>query len=166
MAYSEERKASVIAKMLPPHNIPLQQLSQEERISKGTLSRWRAAARAQGKLMPDGGADPEGWTARDKFAAVIETAAMNEADLSEYCRQRGLYPERLRVWRAACERANDWERAAAREVARETKDDRKRIRDLERELARKEKALAETAALMVLRKKADAIWGRKGGEDE
>ncbi len=90
----------------------------------------------QGKLMPDGGADPEGWTARDKFAAVIETAAMNEAELSEYCRQRGLYPEQLRVWRAACERANDWERAAARELARETKDDRNRIRDLERELAR------------------------------
>ena len=71
MAYSEERKASVIAKMLPPHNMPLRQLSQEERISKGTLSRWRAEARAQGKLLPDGDADPEGWTARDKFAAVI-----------------------------------------------------------------------------------------------
>lgn len=166
MAYSKERKASVIKKMLPPHNIPLRQLSQEEGISRGTLSQWRSEARAQGKLMPDGDADPEGWTARDKFAAVIETVAMNEVDLSEYCRQRGLYPEQLRVWRAACERANDWERAAAREVARETKEDRKRIQDLERELARKEKALAETAALMVLRKKADAIWGRKGGEDE
>ena len=91
---------------------------------------------------------------------------MNEADLSEYCRQRGLYPEQIRVWREACERANDWERAAARELARETKDDRNRIQDLERELARKEKALAETAALMVLRKKADAIWGPREGEDE
>jgi transposase-like protein len=166
VAYSNERKASVIGKMLPPHNIPLQRLSQEEGISIGTLSRWRAEARARGKLLPDGQAGPEGWTARDKFAAVIETAAMNEVELSEYCRSRGLYPEQIRVWREACERANDWDRAASRQIARETKDDKKRIRDLERELARKEKALAEAAALMVLRKKADAIWGPREGGDE
>ena len=49
---------------------------------------------------------------------------------------------------------------------RETKDNKKRIQQLERELARKEKALAEAAALMILRKKAEAIWGPRGGEDE
>jgi hypothetical protein len=165
VAYSKERKASVVAKMLPPHNMPLQRLSQEEGISIGTLSRWRAEARARGQLLPDGQAGPEGWTARDKFAAVIETAAMNEVELSEYCRRRGLYPEQIRVWREACERANDWDRAASRQIARETKDAQRRIRDLERDLTRKEKALAEAAALMVLRKKADAIWGRNEGED-
>ena len=89
---------------------------------------------------------------------------MNEADLGGYCRRRGLYPEQLRVWREACERANDWERAAARRITRETKDARTRIQQLERELARKEKALAEAAALMILRKKAEAIWGQ-GDED-
>ena len=52
-------------------NMPLRQLSQEEGLSRGTLSRWRAEARAEGKLLPDGDADPEGWNARDKFAAVI-----------------------------------------------------------------------------------------------
>lgn len=91
---------------------------------------------------------------------------MNEVQLSEYCRQRGLYPEQLRAWRAACEQANDWDRAASRLVSRETKDGKKRIQQLERELVRKEKALAEAAALMILRKKADAIWGHKEGEDE
>ena len=90
---------------------------------------------------------------------------MNEVDLGEYCRRRGLYAEQLRVWREACERANDWERAATSRITRETKDDKKRIQQLERELARKEKALAEAAALMILRKKAEAIWGR-GSEDE
>ncbi len=62
--------------------------------------------------------------------------------------------------------ANDWDRAASARIARETRDDRKRIKDLERELARKEKALAEAAALLVLRKKAAAIWGPADGEDE
>jgi hypothetical protein len=125
-----------------------------------------AAYRAKGKLLPDSNSGPEGWTARDKFAAVVESAAMNESELGEYCRQRWLYPEQLRVWREACERANDWEKAASTRIARETKDDKKRIRELERELARKEKALAETAALMVLRKKAEAIWGPAEGEAE
>ncbi len=91
---------------------------------------------------------------------------MNETELSEYCRRRGLYREQLSAWRAACERANDWDRSAARQIARETKDDRKRIQQLERELMRKEKALAEAAALTILRKKADAIWGPSQGGDE
>ncbi len=157
VAYSLERKAAVLAKMLPPSNVPLQQLSQEEGISKSTLCLWWAEARAKGKLLPDSNTGPEGWTARDKFAAVVETAAMNEVELGEYCRQRGLYPALLRAWREACERANDWEKAASNWILRETKDDKKRIRELERELARKEKALAETAALMVLRKKVSVL---------
>lgn len=105
MAYSTERKASVVAKMLPPHNQSLKRLSAEEGISVGTLSRWRAEARARGQLLPDGQSGPEGWTSEDKLAAVIETAVLNEAELSEYCRQRGLYPEQVRVWREACGRA-------------------------------------------------------------
>lgn len=164
MAHSPERKAAVLTKLLPPHNISLRQLSQEVGISRATLSKWRAEARMKGQLLPDAKAGPEGWSSRDKHAAVIETASLNAADLAEYCRRRGLYPEQLRVWREACERANDWERAAQTRIARETKDDKKRIRELERELSRKEKALAETAALLTLRKKAAAIWGE--GEDE
>lgn len=165
MAYSPERKAAVLTKMLPPNNMPLGQLAKEEGISEATLAKWRAEARAKGRLLPDANASPEGWTSRDKLAAVIETASMNAADLGEYCRRRGVYPEQLSVWREACERANDWERAATSRITRETKDDKKRIKELERDLARKEKALAEAAALMILRKKAEAIWGR-GGEDE
>ena len=165
MAYSPERKAAVLTKMLPPDNMALRRLSQAEGISQATLTKWRAEARAKGRFLPDAHAGPEGWTSRDKLAAVIETASMNEADLGEYCRRRGVYPEQLRVWREACERANDWERAATSRITRETRDDKKRIKDLERDLARKEKALAEAAALIILRKKAEAIWGR-GGEDE
>lgn len=76
--------------MLPPHNIAIRQLSRAEGISEGTLHKWRAEARCKGQLLPDADAGPEGWTSRDKFAAVLETAALNEADLAEYCRKRGL----------------------------------------------------------------------------
>jgi len=165
LAYSAERKAAVLTKMLPPTNMPLRRLSQEEGISQATLAKWRAEARAKGQFLPDAHAGSEGWTSRDKLAAVIETASMNAVDLGEYCRRRGVSPEQLHVWREACERANDWERAATSRITRETKDDKKRIKDPERDLARKEKALAEAAALIILRKKAEAIWGR-AGEDE
>ena len=88
---------------------------------------------------------------------------MNEADLAAYCRQRGLYAEQIQTWRAACEQANDWERAGTQRLGQATREEKKRIKTLERDLARKEKALAEAAALLVLRKNAAAIWG--DGED-
>jgi hypothetical protein len=137
MRYSPERKESVLRKMM---------------------------AREKGLLLPDGDSGPEGWSARDKFAAVLEAAALNETDLAEYCRTKGIYPEQLLQWRKACERANDWDRENSRRLKSEKKADGQRIRQLERELNRKEKALAETAALLVLQKKAQAIWGDPEGE--
>jgi transposase-like protein len=163
LGYSPERKASVLKQMLPPHNMAIRQLARAEGISEGTLHKWRAEARGRGQLLPNADAGPEGWSSHDKFAAVLETAALNEADLGEYCRSRGLYPAQISTWRTACEQANDWDRASTARLGQATKEDKKRVKDLERELARKDRALAETAALLVLRKKAQAIWG--GDED-
>lgn len=113
--------------------------------------------------MPDADAGPAGWSSRDKFAAVLETAALNEADLAEYCRKRGVFAAQIKAWRGACEQANDWDRTSTARLSQATKEEKKRIKELERELARKDRALAETAALLVLRKKLGAIWG--GDED-
>ncbi len=109
--------------------------------------------------MPNGDQSPEGGTPQDKVAAVLETAVLSEAELGEYCRRRGLSPEQIRAWRAACEQANDWDREQQLPLKASQQADQKRLRELERELQRKEKALAEAAALWVLRKKAQAIWG-------
>ncbi|SDR47605.1 hypothetical protein SAMN04515695_5823 [Pseudovibrio sp. Tun.PSC04-5.I4] len=163
MGYSPERKAAVLKRMLPPGNIAIRQLSREEGICEATLHKWRAEARGKGQLLPCADTSPEGWSSRDKFAAVLETAALNEADLGEYCRKRGLYPAQIAAWRVACEQANDWDRASTARLGQATKEEKKRVKDLERELARKEKALAEAAALLILRKKVSAIWG--GAED-
>ena len=114
--------------------------------------------------MPDGDTTPGGWNSADKFAVVLETAAMNEAQRSAYCRERGLYPEQVAQWRTACEQANDWDRAQTQQLKAHRRADEKRIAELERDLRKKEKALAETAALLVLRKKAEAIWGEPEGE--
>jgi len=164
MSYPRERKEAVLKKMLPPNNKTIPEISKEEGICEGTLYSWRKAARAEGRLMPDRENTPSGWCAADKFAAVVETASMNEAALSSYCRERGLYTEQISEWRTACEQANDWDHNQNKRLKDIRKADEKRIKELERDLNRKEKALAETAALLVLRKKAQAIWG--GGEEE
>jgi transposase-like protein len=106
--YSDKRRKAVLAKLAPPQSRTVKEVAEEEGISVATIYNWRRDARQRGELLPDGASGPEGWTARDKFAAVIETASMNEAERSEYCRTRGVYPEHLAAWRSACERANDW----------------------------------------------------------
>ena len=82
MAYSTERRAAVLKKMEPPNAVPLRQLAKDEGISEATLHTWRRDGRSKGRLLPGADAGAEGWSSRDKFAAVIETAAMNEADLA------------------------------------------------------------------------------------
>ena len=79
MKYSQERKQAVLAKLAPPHQRTVKDVAAEEGISAATLYHWRQQARLNGGLFPNDGADPEGWTARDKFTAVIETAALNES---------------------------------------------------------------------------------------
>lgn len=163
MKYSEEHKEAVLRKLLPPNNRTVAEVAADEGISNVTLYAWRKQARQEGRLLPDHGTDSEGWSSRDKFNAVLETAPLSETELAEYCRSRGLFPEQVKRWRASCEAANDRSDKAARQNDQAVKSERKRNRELERELRRKNAALAETAALLTLRKKAQAIWGE---EDE
>jgi len=158
MGYSQERKESVLKKMLPPDNMSITALSKQEGISEPTLYNWRKEARAQGRLMPDSDNTPNGWTSRDKFAVVMETAAMNQTEIAAYCREKGIFVEQLTQWRAACEQANDWSQASEKELKSATKADRKKVAELEKELVRKEKALAEAAALLILRKKFNTLF--------
>jgi len=93
---------------------------------------------------------------------VIDTATLNEHELSEYCREKGLYVEQVNQWRSSAVAGQSKDHLSKKEREEFTAL-KKRNRELEKELKRKEKALAETAALLVLRKKAQAIWG--DGED-
>lgn len=105
------------------------------------------------------------WTAAARLEAVISTAAMDEAARSAWCREHGVYPQQLQQWRDSATQAlaQPQERASA---PQEAKQDRRRIKELERELRRKEKALAEAAALLVLSKKLEAIFSKDKGEAE
>lgn len=159
--YTKEKKEHALSLMSPPQNLTVAQASRQTGISEPTLYSWRNQARASGRVVPGDGNDAEGWKAQDKFAVVVETMGLGEAELAEYCRRRGLYVEQVARWREACLQANAGgnERVSPSALAEE----RRRSRQLEKELRRKEKALAETAALLVLSRKLEALWNK--GED-
>lgn len=159
--YSEERKEALLRQMMPPQNRLVSELARESGITEQTLYTWRRQLRNQGTAVPGSGKNAEEWTSEDKFAVVLETSALNAADLAEYCRGKGLFVEQVAAWRAACMSANISPVQQTRAQQVQSKEDKKRIRQLEKDLQRKDKALAEAAALLILRKKAQAIWGDK-----
>ena len=114
--------------------------------------------------MPEHDRTSENWSATTKFAIVVETVAMTEAELAEYCRSKGLYPEQVKAWRDAAIQSQDGSGQVAAAPQQQGREYRKKIKRLERELSRKDKALAEAAALLILQKKMRALW--EGGEDE
>jgi transposase-like protein len=162
--YSDEKKAAIIKRMMPPESCSISKLSMETGITETSLYNWRKAARTKGLLMPDSKQAPEQWSSANKFTVVLETARMNESELSAYCRQKGLYVEQVKAWRAACETANAEPTARTAEERKSHQADKKRIKQLESELRRKEKALAEAAALLVLRKKLEAFYSEFADE--
>ena len=97
------------------------------------------------------------------MAVVIETAAMNEQELSEYCRRKGLYPEQIARWREAAQAANDAQGPWTKQQRQQLREEKRRNAQLVKDLRRKESALAEAAALLVLRKKVQS-WGEPGDE--
>ena len=155
--YSTERQASVVAKM--QGGIRMEDLAQQESIPVATLYAWRKDARRKGILLPVADGSPAGWSARDKFLAVVETMAMSETEISAYCRKKGLFPATIAKWRTQCEEANGWTGNTQAELSLQLKQDRQKIRDLEREVDQKTRALSQTAVLLTLSKKAAAIWG-------
>ena len=107
--------------------------------------------------MPGDDIKPDNWKGQDKLAVVIETAALNESELGEYCEKKGLYPEQVYRWKEAALKGYESEEKIQHQQNLGRKEDRNKIKKLESELRRKEKALAETAALLVLRKKAQSM---------
>ena len=153
-----ELKASVLKRMMPPQSRSVAELSRETGITETTLYTWRNAARKTGAVMPGGGRNKaDAWDSASKFAVVLESASLNEAELAEYCRGKGLFVEQVRAWRLACEQANAEREAQTAEHVRSLKAERRRNKELEQDLRRKEKALAEAAALLMLAKKYRAL---------
>jgi DNA-binding transcriptional MerR regulator len=142
--------------MLPPESASAEDVGREVGVSADTLERWRSEALSKPAVERT-------WTAAARFDAVLTTAAMDEAAKSAWCRAHGVYLHDLLAWRQSATQALA-EPEEARASPNQTKQDQRRIKELERDLRRKNAALAETAALLVLSKKLEAIFQK--GEDE
>ncbi len=154
--YGQTFKDRAVARLLPPESAALDLVAQEVGVGAGTLQRWREDAQTRPALG-------RAWSAAARLQAVVTTAALAVSDKSAWCREQGIYPAELDKWCSSATAALA-DPQDARASPQATRQDRKRIKELERELLRKDRALAETAALLVLSKKVSAIFHR--GEDE
>jgi transposase len=166
MKYSAAFKAKMVQKMLGGRSA--NSLAQEIGINQPTLSKWMRDAgslqvvtrRRQDEPAKTEGRRPDDWSAEEKLEAVLEAKRLSGTELGEFLRRRGLHEEQLRQWEAAAVDSLRSRKAAGKSA------ESKRVRELERELRRKEKALAEVAALLVLQKKAEALWGDEDASTE
>ena len=161
--YSKAFQSLMIQKMSSPDRPDVAVLSEETGVSRSTLYRWAEEA---GRLMihkpqstelqqrPSRMKRPQDWSAEEKLAAVLEAAALNDEDLGAFLRSKGLHETHLQQWR---EQMVSGLTSASTQPSKKGPES-KRVRQLEKELRRKEKALAEAAALLVLKKKAQELW--------
>jgi len=142
---------------------PIGELVKELEISKTTLYNWRKDI--EGIPRSANRTDRNNrFSSEARYYAVLETGHMTETEKAEYCRQKGILIEELREWEEICKGAYAEHIKRKQFDSAELRKEKKEKAELARELRRKDKALAEAAALMLLQKKAQAIWGDPEGE--
>lgn len=166
MKYSNSFKSIMIQKLTGPWGLSANALAYQVGIPQSTLSRWlRDAARLpqtheprnnpqNGKIMMV--KRPADWTPEEKFNFVIEAGALSESELGAFLRNKGVHEAQLIEWRQMMLSALKVQKA---QTSSQKSPENRRIRQLESELNRKEKALAEAAALLMLQKKVQSLWG-------
>lgn len=97
--HSLERKAAVIARMLPPHNLSINQIARQEGIPANTLYGWRSQAGVSGYSSDADSKPPQEWSREARFVALVETAPLSAHAVAEYCRRKGLSPEKIQQWK-------------------------------------------------------------------
>lgn len=169
MKYSQTFKSTMVRKLADPCGPSANQLAAEVGVHQSTLSRWLRAAGKVNDLVvvpitPHARSSmsakrPQDWTAEEKLAVVLEAEGLCDEDLGAFLRRKGLHESHLQQWRELMLSGLSGLSAPVARRAAKNSPEAKKVRALEKELARKEKALAEAAALLVLKKKAQAIWG-------
>lgn len=170
--YPESLKQDLLRKLMRPNAPSAIELASRTGVSHSTLSRWLLEAR---KVRPMSttkehedeeparkvGRSTRDLSPEDKLRFVHQAADLDEADLGAFLRREGVHEADLALWREQATEAALGALAGKRQRTNE----QKRIRKLEAELKRKEKALAEAAALLVLSKKLQALWGASEDDD-
>lgn len=163
--HSQERQEAILKFLSPPHNMTVAEIAKQENISAATLYNWRNKARNAGQPVPGKTKNSDNWSAETKFSVIIETSTLTESELSQYCREKGLFVEQIKRWKADCLQGFSNQKEQDKKSQQQAKVDKAEIKTLKKELRFKEKALAETAALLVLRKKLNTLWQEEDEDD-
>ena len=156
MKYSTAFRNSVLRKVLPPESRSIAMVAQESGITQMTIHNWMKKLESGTLPQGDGETSPNGKSAVEKLRLLLESRQIPEADRGSWLRERGLHDEHLPLFE---QELVDIVNENSDKAKKELRDLKKVNAQLEKELRRKEKALAEVTALLVLKKKADAIWG-------
>lgn len=162
MAYSATIREAALHKLCAPHKPSLSSVAREFGVGEKALRSWRDKRRQSlgGETLKR--KRQQDWTLEERFQAVVETAHMDDEELGAFCRQHGLHSNTLALWRETC--VNVIRKSSEDETEKEEL--KKQLKSVKRDLKRKDKALAEAAARLVLQKKAKALWGEAEDEDE
>jgi len=159
--YSENFKRKMVQRMSGPHARSATSLCKETGVAQATLSRWLIQAGRIGAMSKTDVRDASKpvpqhreRSAEDKLRLVLEASRLSEAELGEFLRREGLHAADVDQWRDAM--ISGLQPLATKRGG--TREER-RVRELEKELRRKDKALAEAAALLILQKKVRELWG-------
>jgi len=157
--YTDSFKAKMVQRLSPPNAITAMSLSKEVGVSQSQLSRWLRTARTVVPMTKDRPSDRVVQTsggvrsASEKIRIVMGAAALGPDELGAFLRREGVHEAELEQWRETVVNGATSALEGGATKASSRGSDAKRIKELERELRRKDKALAETAALLVLQKK-------------
>lgn len=165
VARSEAFKQMAVKRYLLRKNKTVEEIQSELGISSGSLYRWLKKYNGHDNLadMYQSGKRPQDWSAQEKMKACLEFAELSGDSQGEFLRKEGLCSNNIEQWQSRCLEALSSSRDNT--VSRsDFNHAQQRIKDLERDLSRKNKALAETAALLVLKKKAGFLWGDEAAE--
>jgi len=156
MKYSMGFKQGILKKVLPPESKPVHEVSKEVGIAEQTIRNWMESAKNGSLAMGNGEIAPGERRSSEKLKLVIESKGITPERMGEWLRERGLHSEHIALWEQELTSIMADKDDALKQELQKTK---KKLKETERELARKDKALAEFAALVALKKKAEAIWG-------
>jgi transposase len=156
LPYTEAFRAKMVQRMLGPSAKSATALAEEIGIHQPTLSRWLRDARTLGSTMPNKKKRDQKWPSSEKLRIVLAASQLKDDELGAFLRREGLHEHQLERWRKTILAALDEDGA---KKPSGPSPEAKELAAVQRDLRRKDKALAEVSALLVLKKKADAIWG-------
>jgi transposase-like protein len=163
--YTAGFKGRMVQRMAGREAISATALAREVGVSQNTLSRWlREASETAPTVASMKKKRSHRRTAEEKLEVVLKAAALTDDELGAFLRREGLHEAQLEEWRRTAMEAATGALKAPHGKRSEQTLERRKIRELERELRRKNDALAEAGALLLLKKRFEEMLGDADGE--